>query len=484
MVMDTEHLLMDILLQENKISQDLSQKRSSWIFFALSFISCIPLLYLFWKFGEAGFGYDIGIYRRTALEYFENFKNPNTPAFAFTAFSNFLFLVGDSLNSFLLTWYILLSGLTSYTFALLVKKISSSNILGAIALLLFSTSLIQFEFFAGFYYRNLLALFLLFSTLLLLEYKSYTAALPLLILSAIHPLSTFVFAPTLLILGIFQKENRKLFFSTLCIAGFGSLFLSWNEFWRYLQTLFGFLQNREASLAHSSEFTGQFISSSQFFRFTLPYLPFACIGIFRESKKHMFWIIFGLINLGLIVFQFFLFERFYLFLNIVLIFFAAYGIVFIFEYFQNKKLFWILTVAYAFFLLSAQMIYVTHKIPLIPPSELKEIQSLKTFIPKKSFILSFSSSDAPWLYGFAGDYKIIAPGTLHENKWNFDNWSEFWSTKDTKKRATLLSQYNTPEIFIYTSEAFAKVGQDLFSDDPNIQKINSHLWKYQFSPSL
>lgn len=471
---------MDIL--KNKILSFLQQKRSSWIFFAFSALSCLPLFYLFLRFKEAGFGYDIGFYRYFGSEYFKEIFNPKINPFAFSSFSDFVLLLGDSLNSFLITWYIILSGLSTYAFAILIRKRSGSLILSTLILIIFSSSIIQFEFFSGFYYRNLLALFLMFTTLLLLEYETYLASLPLLILSAIHPLTSFVFAPALFITGIFQKEKRILILKTLFIAGIVSLFFSWNEFYHYTKTLFGFLQNKEANLAQSSEFTGQFISSSQFFYFSLPYLPFTLIGIFHEWKKQIFWSIFGLLNLCLIIFQFFLFERFYLFLNITFIFFAGYGLLFFFEKFNNKKIFYVLLSSYILLLFSIETLYICSKAPLIPPSELKEIQSLSDIIPQKSFLLSFSSSDATWLYGFTKTYKIIAPGMLDENKWTYDQWQEFWFTQDTKKRADLLSQYNTKEIYIYVSEPFKNIGQTIFSNDPHIQAINSHLWKYQFSP--
>lgn len=470
--------------QKNNTLHILLQKRSHWVFFALSLVSALPLLYLFWKFGEAGFGYDIGIYRHFAIEYFKEILNAKINPFAFSSFSNFVFLLGDSLNSFLIGWYILLSIFTAYTFAVLVRKMTNSPQVAYFAMLLFSTSILQLEFFAGFYYRNILALFLMFTTLLLLEHKTSLAALPLLILSAIHPLTTLVLAPGLFLVGVFQKEKRKLFFITLVTSGVVSVLLSWTEFSHYISTLFNFLQNKEAILEHSSEFTGQFVNSLQFFRFSLPYLPFALLGIFREWKKHIFWSIFGIINLVLIVFQFFLFERFYLFLNITLIFFAAHGILFVFQLFQNKKVFYILVFTYSALLLCAQLLYVSKKMPFISPTELAEIKQLHTIVPTNSFLMSFSSYDAAWLYGFTQTYKIIAPGMLDENKWNYAQWQEFWSTKDIKKRADLLTMYNTKEIYIYVNDALKGVAQELFSKDPHIQVINSHIWKYQFSPSL
>ncbi len=477
MVMATNH-------QTNNTLPIFLQKRSHWVFFALSLVLTLPLLYLFWKFNEAGFGYDIGIYRHFAIEYFKEILNPKINPFAFSSFSNFVFLLGDSLNSFLIGWYILLSVFTAYTFAVLVRKTTNSPQVAYFAILLFSTSILQFEFFANFYYRNILALFLMFITLLLLEHKTFFAALPFLILSAIHPLTTLVLAPSLFLIGVFQKEKRRLFFITLLTSGILSILLSWTEFLHYISTLFGFLQNKKAVLEHSSEFTGQFVNSLKFFRFSLPYLPFALLGIFREWKKHMFWSIFGLINLLLIVFQFFLFERFYLFLNITLIFFAAHGIFFVFQLFQNKKVFHILVFTYSAILLCAQLLYVSQKMPFISPTELAKIRQLHTIIPTNSFLISFSSYDAAWLYGFTQTYKIIAPGTLDENKWNYAQWQEFWSKKDIKKRADLLTVYNTKELYIYVNDAQKGVAQELFSRDPHIQIINSHIWKYQFSPSL
>lgn len=473
MAMDTDH--------HKNNSIHISQKRSSWIFFAFSIFSCLPVLFLFWRFSEAGLGYDIGIYRHFSSEYYKEFFNPQVIPFAFSAFSDFIFSLGDSLQSFLIGWYILLIFASTYTFGILLRKTTQSTLFAVVGLFLFSTSIIQFEFFAGFYYRNLLAIFLMFITLLLLEYKTYLAAIPLLTLSAIHPLTTLTLGPALCIVGILQKEKRKLLFSILFFAGILSVFLSWTEFSHYITTLFGFIQNKKNILAHSTEFTGQFINSSKFFRLSLPYLPFACIGFYREGKKYIFWTLFFLINLLLIVFRFFLFERFYLFLNIAILFFAVPGLLFVWEYFQNKKIFWTMIIAYSSFLFVAQIFYISQKNPLILESELKEIKTLYTIIPEKSFILSFDSSYAPWLYGFTENYKIIAPGMLDENKWNYDKWYAFWSSKDIQKRALLLSEYNTKEIYIYTGNTFEHIAKDLFSEDPNIQKLNPHLWKYHFS---
>lgn len=467
-------------LQKNNFKRYFFQKRSNWIFFSLPLLSILPILYLFLSFEEAGFGYDIGIYHRTAIDYYASFFNPKLPGFAFSAFSNFIFSVGDSVFSFLREWYILLAFFTSMSFGIYIKKITQSTLVAVISIVLLGSSIIHFEFLQAFYYRNLLGFFLMFVSLLLFEYKSYLVSIPLITLTAIHPLTALVIFPCILSKIFFQKIDSKLLLTTFAITTLGAFILSAQEFLRYFHTFIEFTFNNAEVLAISTELTGQFIHFFEFLQLTAPYLPFAVIGLYKFWSKYSFWTTFVILNITLILSKFFLFERYYVFLNIGIIFFAALGINFLLSCTPQKYKIPLILI-YVYILVFAQWFYILNDQNTISHEELKDIKGINELIPEKSSIVSWSSYYAPWIYGFSGNHKIIAPGVLHENKWDYSTWKKFWMQKDAHERKEMLKIYGEDEIYIYSGKKFLFDAKNIFENDPHMESITPTLWKYRFS---
>mgnify|MGYP001605187696 CR=1 FL=1 len=99
-------------------------------------------------------------------------------------------------------------------------------------------------------------------------------------------------------------------------------------------------------------------------------------------------------------------------------------------------------------LLAIAILFAYNQKPLITERELGEIRDLQN-TEVNATVMTFSSSYGPWLYGFS-KRNIIAPG-LFEDKWNNEQWNEFWFTKDQKARSKMLSQLPRP-LYVFGGE--------------------------------
>ena len=136
------------------------------------------------KYG-AGFGYDFGIYRNYINGYFDRLGDPTVVPFGFSAFSNMLRLLGSSTDQILFGWYFVLSVMILVALYCVVKNYFNAKT-AFIAVILFATSITQFEFHWWYYYRNFLALFLCYCHSSL-STTNHFLTLALLFIGIVHP---------------------------------------------------------------------------------------------------------------------------------------------------------------------------------------------------------------------------------------------------------------------------------------------------------
>lgn len=428
-------------------------------------------LFLFSKEGGAAFGYDTGIYRHYIQGYYERVHDESITPFGFSGFSNFLQKLGVTTDNILLGWYLLLAVVMFFVFFLFVQVYSSTST-ALLASFLFSISVIQYEFFWWFYYRNFFALILFFLAFIFLKYRSYLIILPLVALGTLHILTLFPIAIMMVIVCIFQKEQKKFYFISGSVALGAIVLLNFKE----LLTYVGSIQKSGArvdSLNPSmSEFNGQFIDISFFWKHTVLYLFFGIMGLVYYFKKYLPLAVTFFISFLPIVFGVLFYRRYYVFLDAFLIFFAS---IFLFEIIRKMKSYWI-TAALGIFLLIAVILnvnYVVHKRPLLSHDDLNQIIATNEVAPAS--LIAVSSATAPWLYGFT-HHKIIAPGIFEENRWSQSEWQEFWTTSDTNRRHELLQRYSTP-LYIFLGAPERGFEAVLIRDSHFTQK-GPWLWQY------
>jgi len=417
---------------------------------ALFVVFFFSRVFVYWRFGLPGFGYDFGIYHHLIGGYFEKLFSPPVP-FGFTYFSNGLKLLGESTLSIQIGWYFFLALGLWAVWGYLVKSQAKDRNTIITALFLFSLSLTQFEFFRWYYYRSFLAIFFLLGAIWLFSRRSYWLIPVLAAMGVVHPLTLVPLALTLLIyFFLVGKEEKKYLVISL---GFAFLFLLGNlpEYLLYFQEIqkYGWLAQGYVDQGRP-HFTGQFIGWWRYACFSWWYLPLALLGLLRFWRQYLFWMIFLLVNLALLLSQTVFYHRYFVTLDLAILFFAAVWLAAVWQ--ENRHIFlgrwligfWGIGLALTF---SWQLIMVR---PSLDPEEWQAIQELPA-LTESDYVVAFSDKEAPWLYGFSGK-KVIAPNMFEENKWNREEWARFWLAQDISEVRFLLSRYGAPAVYIFLGE--------------------------------
>ncbi len=445
----------------------------------ITLLYIISRIWMYGQFGDAAFGYDTGIYRHHIIGFFDRIGDQTAPPFGFSSLTNMLMVMGMSVHSIMYTLYMTLSIGVGLAFFAVVRRWIDIRV-ALISLLIFSLSIVQFEFYWWYYYRNLLALFCIFGIFLLVYYRSYLIVFPLCIIGVVHPLSLIPIGMTFLIYIIMYKDVRKfLFFSGLISV---ALLVSLN--WRELIT-FVPLFSESKGLMHfvssggQHEMSGQFLSVKQFFVYTWPYSVFGIIGFFKYAKKYPICSIFLVVNIFFVAIQIIFYRRFLVYIDAMMIMFASLIFVDMLIWLSGqtwKKFGYIFIMVCMCVGVYVSGHYIYNKKPLISENELLRIRLLEKKVPYDRYIMVLSPYYAPWLYGFSGR-DIIAPGMFEHNVWNEYTWQKFWQTHDVKERYDMLSQYNDSPLYIYLGDGFRSFGRR-FSDDPHMTHVDINLWRF------
>ncbi len=451
-----------------------NQKRSIWIFFGLLLSAGVSYIVLLWQYGDAAFGYDTGIYRRIALDHIAAPSLADVPPFAFGTIARILSYVGLSIDGILVALYVGIGLTIPVLLYVMTRRYSATAAL--LVMFLYVTSITQFDFFTWYYYRNLIAIACFLVSVLLLQKKSWFLSIPLFLLVSIHPLSALPVYITLGIYGLYTSSHRTYLFLNFFISGGTALFLNWPEFSRYMAILFsydGLIRNVPAMLAQ--ELDGQFTTFQSYIFNSLLYLPFGIYGLYKYGKQHLLWSILFVITTICILAQTLLYKRYYIWIDLSLLFFAGITLSHIMQHLTPERWRHAALLLYATCALlpalHARYIY----IPQITQTQILEMQTLAKRIPQGSTLVSITSSDAPWLLGFASDHTIIAPGVFDANKWNYSEWQQFWSTTDIATRRTLFERYDEKEFYIYTGPRSLHT---LFMGDAHMEPLTPLMWKY------
>ena len=470
---------------------------SSIVFFIAS------RLYPFLRYGEAPLGYDTGFY----IQYYRIIDalqsisplSISTSHFTYAWWLPFIAFKIPALwtiNILHITHQILTLGAV-YFLTNSIPEFSKKPI-PTFSIILFSLSTTQYMAFWWMFYKQSMAIpFFLFGIGLMLR-RHWLAFYFIGIGAAIHfqtviPLAAALIAHVFLQCIFRWRKREKIFKFTARSLGAGLLILviililkgphELLYYWEYIQRLQGLATN--APELEVLQAKGLFIPPTTYSLNSMYYLPFGILGFlhclqwFRNKRDEKVFPLVLLIVLTILsVFPFIYQNRSLIFLDVLLIVFAS-PVLFIFiQRFlgMHRHAAPMLIV----FLLSAFMfsgrIIVNHP-PQVPPEELSALKQLPALMKPSSYVMTTSSTYAPWVWAFT-DRETIAPGLLNWDRWNYTDWKQFWFSQDDKKRIVLLNMYNAPiYIFIGKNQPFPDPLKAFLVKET--QPLTQYVWKYE-----
>ncbi|MFC1948304.1 hypothetical protein ACFLXY_10350 [Chloroflexota bacterium] len=417
-------------------------------------------------------GYDSGFYKYTMEFYFNAL--PQIPETALAdwvkdMYPQGLFVLSDIMN--------IISGTVSmdniyYLFPLfealmllpvfIVTRKMFGPKAGLLAAILYSFSLTQYESFTMLYFKTTFGMmFLLFAIYALEEKKYALMAIMFAALGIFHRPEFLLFA---IILIPFFILNRKV---GIILSVIGTVVLI-TPFW--LPRLDIYMETLLSAFSGMGEVgsSGTFYGMGTYLLSTLAYLPFSIIGVVYLiiNKKWNSVLFYSIINLAIVVFRLFFFNRMIIPLDIIMIILAALGIerTLLNREVTNR----VLGSAAVIILLIATLLPTINKAintePLITEKQLDVIEWMSENTEEDAFILA-TSYDAPWVLGWS-NRRVIAPGLFEWNAQNKQEWFDFFKANDPIEAAEFLSLYEGT-IYIYHSHNHNNnLGLEKFSGEP------------------
>ncbi len=446
----------------------------AWCLSTISGALFVTLLYavsrVFWyvRDGALGFGYDTGIYRHIIQGYWDD-RGQHLQAFGFARITNVLRWTGISTDAILIGGYMVSAVLLVWAVYLVLQK-QINRRAGLVGVFMVTVSLTQIEFYHWFYYRNLLAASLV---LLAIAHRDrpWVSGLWLGLVGIIHPLSLVPIALAFGIWALCKKDRFTLILKMLGFAALITLIGNWSEWLLYVQPLWQYRGLASTAVMSAPEFNGQFITVRQWLGWSWPYLILAAPGVWltRRVLAPLWWLAI-LAGLGIAA-QVLFYRRLIVWLDLAAIISASAAI----EYaWQRWRLNWAVCMFGIIGLFYGSRALVHYK-PAMSLVDWLSLQQLNT-LPAKSLIMTITPQYAPWLYGYTTQ-RIIAPGMLDENIWNRARWELFWGTREPAERATLLSQYPAPHVYIFLTQSQSQFGL-LLGADSNFVPLSSQVWQF------
>ena len=431
-----------------------------WIIFSLLIILILVLRIIPYSNNSVPLGYDPGIYKYGIEQGLENLDNwiltgGLEPGFLYIMkFLNFFF-TSDFLLIYGLIFFSCILGLSVY---LLVKEYSDKET-GLIALFLFCISIIQFKAYWFMYYKNIIGMSLILLAFLFLKKSEknekwiWAFIISGGILGSIHRPSFYIFGISYFVWAFIspyqikekwyeKKILERNFLAGICVIAITVLFYL-GKFKDAILVVFspvlqGFVQPGESAGTFINFFTFQFS--------ILPYLLLSIISLFIFIKKKEFniLVIWCVLNLSIVYFQFFFFNRFIIFLDLIFIILASFSIRKILNYTSpiGKVIILLLIISATFQGFSE---FIQSK-PLINSNELNTIKMLRN-TETNAFVMSTSSFYSPWILGYS-QRNTIAPGLFDYDNHSKVEWLNFWGTNNETEMKEFMSVYPKP-LYLY-----------------------------------
>ena len=394
-------------------------------------------------------GYDAGFYTAAIDQYAEQraekwFTQWSPPGMF--ALTNFLKGIGISTHTIIVYFYIFLElalGITIYAFT----KIFFNRNAAIISLFIYALSIAQYMVFQALFFKNVLALILMLSALIAFKKKqNLIGAILAIAVFGIHQPTFLVFGLAYLIytLSMIKKQPKQFrkyaLIGAALIAG-GSVF--------YLHEFYMLIINRIGALTPQAG-PGSFISFSRYEYFSLAYLAAALIGWLYTIKRKQFEFPFYIFTFsGIIVyFKLFFYHRFIIYLDVIVIVMAAYGISIVMNEHRRTTfaLIGLMLVTMAATLMPIMLTDRHH----ISMQEREFIKNLQEVVEPNSSILSNMVEDAPFLQAYS-NRTVIAPGLFGHGKFTHTEWRRYWTAESFENIKDLMDRYEKP-LYIYLGE--------------------------------
>ncbi|MDO8463081.1 MAG: hypothetical protein Q7S96_02305 [bacterium] len=376
----------------------------------------------------------------------------------------------------------------------------------ATVVFLFAVSIPQYFAFWWAYYQTEIAIALLLLMLALLHRRSWVAVLVGLLGAIIHPATFLPFSIALicfLIVRIARSLVRMLPLDgeTRFLLFFGVLGTYVAQF-RYADIkAFVLVYLRETVLKYGwfwtnypatlqPQFTGLYVNRDIVHLAVVYILPFAALGVMafflrrlrysRESYPLPLWFlsIFLVILLAFALTPIIYQHRWLIYLDLVLVLFAAYPFVMFIHAFLRG---WLGRVVIALLLgglmLHASLI-VADQQPQLYADERAEIAAIHTLAVEPSYVMGTESQYTPWLIAFS-DMNVVDPGYGNLNQWDYDMWDEFWNGASDARRHELLTMYDRP-LYIFTGRTVRHGSKYMrfLKDAPQVDRVSEYFWRY------
>ena len=419
----------------------------------VGFILLRLIPYFFWQVPT---GYDAGIY----LFLFKTF--PQIPQWQKLGFSPGLFY---------LTWPLIKLGIPPESLLIplqiaaevflfgclywVVKKLIDKKT-ALLAVFLLTVSTVQFRAFWYFYVKNVLALGLMILALYFLSQKKLIKTLLFSFLVAIFHLPTF-----LMLFLIMLLSNLKMAGLAILLGGLAYLTNFQLGIKPFLQPL----------LTISKGSSGSFYSLTISWLLTLLYLPLAIYGLKKKSNLRPF-LAGALICLGWVVMRLFFYNRFFITLNIFLIFWAAIGLRQLMKkYQQHLDIFQFYFAACIIFIVA--FVFKTGQ-PLINRQLLNEIKAFQA--EPEAVILSLGRANTAWLMGWT-DYPVIAWGYGGEDKyWDREQWQRIFDPAAVEEKIKLFKLLPQP-VYVFLNDTSLYQLPELHQP-PCFEQKSFHFYKF------
>jgi len=419
----------------------------------VGFILLRLIPYFFWQVPT---GYDAGIY----LFLFKTF--PQIPQWQKLGFSPGLFYLtwpltklGIPPESLLIPLQIAAEVFLFGCLYWVVKKLIDKKT-ALLAVFLLTVSTVQFRAFWYFYVKNVLALGLMIFALYFLSQKKLIKTLLFSFLVAIFHLPTF-----LMLFLIMLLSNLKMAGLAILLGGLAYLTNFQLGIKPFLQPL----------LTISKGSSGSFYSLTISWLLTLLYLPLAIYGLKKKSNLRPF-LAGALIYLGWVVMRLFFYNRFFITLNIFLIFWAAIGLRQLMKkYQQHLDIFQFYFAACIIFIVA--FVFKTGQ-PLINRQLLNEIKAFQA--EPEAVILSLGRADTAWLMGWT-EYPVIAWGYGGEDKyWDREQWQRIFDPAAVEEKIKLFKLLPQP-VYVFLNETNLNLLTDL-QRSPCFEQKSLHFYKF------
>jgi hypothetical protein len=405
-------------------------------------------------------GYDAGFYMPAIDQYSEQrvetwFAEWSPPGMF--ALTNVMKGFGINTHTIVVYFYILLEialGIGIYSFT---KTFFSKNA-AIIALFIYALSAAQYIVFQALFFKNVLALILMLVALMLIKQKRYlVGSITAICVFAVHQPTFLVFGLAYLLYTIFLFKKPKVFLKYALIGAAilatGSLFYI-NEFYSLIISRFDAFSPQAGP--------GSFITFVKYEYASLAYMAAALIGWLYTIKRKQFEFPFYMFLFSgtIVYFKLFFYHRFIIYLDVIAIVMAGYGISILMN--EHRKTMLALTGLMFIAMtgaLAPLMLTDRHHISV---DERKFIKSLPEITEENSSILSNMVEDAPFLETYS-NRTVVAPGLFGNGKFTHTEWRRYWSAESFAQIKDLMDRYDKP-LYIYLGEKTMRGNAQKFND--------------------